>query len=235
MQYLIDGNNVVHSSPQLLGGPPIARAYLCRLTAAWAAQSDAQATIVFDGHSPPDVELDQMRFAGLRVEFAGSVSADEVIEDYIEEARSPANLHVVTSDRAIQSAARRRRCPCHEAVAFLKLLLTRPGEQAATPSEERPVLDPLTCPKCGQGRIIEGRRGFGCNRYREGCDFVVWKELSGKRLTEKQIRALIGKGKTRLIKGFKGRSGSKFDARLRLDEQRQVVFDFPERKRSSTG
>ncbi len=105
---------------------------------------------------------------------------------------------------------------------------------AATPAEERPVLDQLTCPKCGQGRIIEGRRGFGCNRYREGCDFVVWKELSGKRLTEKQIRALIGKGKTGLIKGFKGRSGRKFDARLRLDEQRKVVFEFPERKRSAT-
>ncbi|MCP3879675.1 MAG: type IA DNA topoisomerase, partial [Sulfitobacter sp.] len=83
-------------------------------------------------------------------------------------------------------------------------------------------------PKCGQGRIIEGRRGHGCNRYREGCDFVVWKEISGKRLTEKQVHALISKGKTRLIKGFKGRSGKKFDARLRLDEMWKVVFEFPE-------
>ena len=98
-----------------------------------------------------------------------------------------------------------------------------------------PALEHLTCPKCSQGRIIEGRRGFGCSRYREGCEFVVWKEISGKRLTEKQLHALIHKGKTGLIKGFKGRSGRKFDARLRLGEQRQVVFDFPERKRSSTG
>ncbi len=88
----------------------------------------------------------------------------------------------------------------------------------------------LTCPKCGQGRIIEGRRGHGCNRYREGCDFVVWKEISGKRLTEKQVHALITQGKTRLIKGFKGRSGMKFDARLRLDEKWKVMFEFPERK-----
>ncbi len=64
---------------------------------------------------------------------------------------------------------------------------------------------------------------------------MVWKEISGKRLTEKQVHALIGKGKTGLIKGFKGQSGRKFDARLRLGEQRKVVFDFPERKRSSTG
>ena len=62
---------------------------------------------------------------------------------------------------------------------------------AAPSSEPRPA--PLVCPKCGQGRIIEGRRGFGCSRYREGCDFVVWKEISGKRLTEKQIHALVSK------------------------------------------
>ena len=87
---------------------------------------------------------------------------------------------------------------------------------------------PLTCPKCGQGRIIEGKRGFGCNRFREGCDFVVWKEIAGKRLTEKQIHDLTGKGKTRLIKGFTGRSGKKFEARLRLDKQYKVVFEFPD-------
>jgi DNA topoisomerase-3 len=92
----------------------------------------------------------------------------------------------------------------------------------------------LTCPKCDQGCIIEGRRGYGCNRFRDGCEFVVWKEISGKQLTEKQVHALIGKGKTRLIKGFNGRSGKKFDARLRLDEQWKVVFEFPNSKRNST-
>jgi DNA topoisomerase-3 len=61
---------------------------------------------------------------------------------------------------------------------------------------------------------------------------VVWKEISGKQLTEKQVHALIGKGKTRLIKGFNGRSGKKFDARLRLDEQWKVVFEFPNSKRN---
>ena len=91
----------------------------------------------------------------------------------------------------------------------------------------------LACPKCDQGCIIEGRRGYGCNRFREGCDFVVWKEISGKQLTEKQVHALIIKGKTRLIKGFNGRSGKMFDARLRLNEQWKVVFEFNS-KRNST-
>ena len=115
---------------------------------------------------------------------------------------------------------------------------TRPQattEEPPASAAARPAPEPLTCPKCGQGRIIEGRRGFGCNRYREGCDFVVWKEIGGKRLTEKQIHALIGKGKTGLLKGFKSKSGKKFDARLRLDPQWQVAFEFPRQKQGSSG
>lgn len=27
------------------------------------------------------------------------------------------------------------------------------------------------CPKCGQGRILRGRRAWGCERWREGCDW----------------------------------------------------------------
>jgi DNA topoisomerase-3 len=108
-------------------------------------------------------------------------------------------------------------------------------EQPPTSSAPRPVPEPLTCPKCGHGRIIEGKRGFGCNRFREGCDFVVWKEISGKRLTEKQIYSLIGKGKTGLLKGFKSKSGKKFEARLRLDPQWRVAFEFPRQKQGSSG
>ena len=103
-------------------------------------------------------------------------------------------------------------------------------EERLVPADARPAPEPLICPKCGQGRIIEGQRGFGCNRYREGCDFVVWKVIGGKRLTEKQIHALIDKRKTGLLKGFRSKSGKKFDARLRLDPQWQVAFEFPQQK-----
>ncbi len=29
------------------------------------------------------------------------------------------------------------------------------------------------CPKCGKGRLIKGRTAFGCERYREGCDYRI--------------------------------------------------------------
>ena len=87
----------------------------------------------------------------------------------------------------------------------------------------------MTCPKCGVGQMIEGKKGRGCNRYREGCQFVVWHEIAGKKLTEKQMATLIGKGRTGVIKGFKSRSGKAFAARLRLDEGFQVIFEFGEK------
>ena len=54
--------------------------------------------------------------------------------------------------------------------------------------------------------------------------------MAGKRLTEKQVRQLIGKGKTRLLKGFKSKSGNSFQARLRLNPEWKVEFEFEERK-----
>jgi DNA topoisomerase-3 len=91
-----------------------------------------------------------------------------------------------------------------------------------------PAAEPeaLTCPKCGQGRMIEGKKGYGCNRYRDGCDFVVWKEIAHKTLSDRQRAALIRTGRTGVIKGFKSRSGRRFAARLKLDDASQVVFDF---------
>ena len=101
------------------------------------------------------------------------------------------------------------------------------SERREEPPRETAQSAALTCPKCQQGQIIEGQRGFGCNRYRQGCDFVVWKEMAGKKLTEKQIHTLIAKGKTGIIKGFKSKKGSKFDARLKLGPECKAAFDFP--------
>jgi DNA topoisomerase-3 len=50
------------------------------------------------------------------------------------------------------------------------------------------------CPRCTQGRIIRGRRGWGCSRWREGCDFVVWFETNGKRVSEAELREIVARG-----------------------------------------
>ncbi|PIE20189.1 MAG: DNA topoisomerase III [Proteobacteria bacterium] len=67
------------------------------------------------------------------------------------------------------------------------------------PADPRP-----RCPQCKQGRVIEGRRGWGCSRYREGCDFVVWFEQGPRRFRVPSDEAdrLFRKKQTRLMVGL---------------------------------
>ncbi|EGV33293.1 DNA topoisomerase III [Thiorhodococcus drewsii AZ1] len=79
---------------------------------------------------------------------------------------------------------------------------------------------PLLCPKCGQGQIIEGRRGYGCNRYREGCDFVVWKRIEDLVLSEPMLRELVSRGETApIVLPCDAEVGGHRMVRLKLDEQ----------------
>jgi DNA topoisomerase III len=55
----------------------------------------------------------------------------------------------------------------------------------------------LTCPRCKQGPLLAGKRGWGCSRWRQGCSFVVWFETAGRQLSPAQLRDLVAKGKTR--------------------------------------
>lgn len=74
----------------------------------------------------------------------------------------------------------------------------------------------LVCPRCQQGPVIHGQRGWGCARWREGCQFVIWFETAGRRLTGAQLTALITKGKTRKAK-FRDARGKAVAAHLVLD------------------
>ncbi len=82
------------------------------------------------------------------------------------------------------------------------------------PAVSRPVIAP--CPACGTGGIIEGSRGFGCNRFREGCSYVVWKEFYGKKISQAAIDSLIAGKATRMIKGFKLEDGRLVSGRLKM-------------------
>jgi len=75
--------------------------------------------------------------------------------------------------------------------------------------------------------VIEGQKGFGCARWREGCRFVLWKTpICGKVLTPNQIKSLLKKGKTPLIKGFKSKSGKLFSAFLVWEDSAEAKLKF---------
>ena len=94
------------------------------------------------------------------------------------------------------------------------------------------VVKDVVCPVCG-GDMIVTPFGFGCRNYRrddpQSCRFSVG-EIAGKKLNVSQLKQLLTDKKTETIRGFKGKSGKKFDACLVLkeDENKQlsVQFDF---------
>jgi DNA topoisomerase-3 len=59
---------------------------------------------------------------------------------------------------------------------------------------------------------------------------VIWKRVAGRTLTPEVARQLIEEGKTReVLSGFRSKAGKPFRARLVLNEEGKVEFDFPVR------
>ena len=86
------------------------------------------------------------------------------------------------------------------------------------------------CPKCGSGRILFYPKVAKCSNV--DCTLTIFRNKCDKQLSDKLIVELVTKRKTGLIKGFKGKNGKAFDASLVLDEQFNVGFSFPKRKRN---
>jgi predicted RNA-binding protein with PIN domain len=102
MPYLIDGNNLLGS----WGGPSREddrRSDVVRRVAAFCRARNVKATIVFDGHPlRPDMAAQELGLVSLRVPPQGQ-DADTVIRELVERAPRPAELIVVTSDKALYS------------------------------------------------------------------------------------------------------------------------------------
>ncbi len=82
------------------------------------------------------------------------------------------------------------------------------------------------CPQCKEGVVRETPKGAGCNRWKEGCTFSIWREQHGKELSDAQIKELFEKKKTKLITGFKKKDGGTYDAKLVLTDQFKVRLEF---------
>lgn len=88
-----------------------------------------------------------------------------------------------------------------------------------------------TCPSCKKGQIVEYPKSYGCTEFKNGCKFGIWKEIANKKITHKNVEDLITKGRTSLIKGFKGKSGNEFEAYLVLDNELKTAFEFNNNKK----
>jgi predicted RNA-binding protein with PIN domain len=113
MRYLIDGYNLAHALGVLRGKVPVGavelarRSLLIRLLQAPGFRAYAT-TVVFDAQRAPPGTPAEQRQLGVRLLFALGRQADDLIEELIEADADPRQLTVVSSDRRLREAARRR-------------------------------------------------------------------------------------------------------------------------------
>jgi DNA topoisomerase III len=103
------------------------------------------------------------------------------------------------------------------------------GKRLTAPSRS---LEPLgACPKCGSP-VVETKKAYGCSAWKKtGCDFAIWKQISGKRLSEGQAKQLLARGRTGQMKGFKSKAGKPYAAALKLDGEHKVRLEFDNNRR----
>jgi DNA topoisomerase-3 len=75
---------------------------------------------------------------------------------------------------------------------------TKSPTKPPTKSPTKPVPPPaptspvgMLCPRCQQGRIILGRRAWGCNRWREGCRYTLAFDEDGRPRSGAEAARLI--------------------------------------------
>ena len=80
------------------------------------------------------------------------------------------------------------------------------------------------CPNCGQP-LTSTDKVVKCRQ----CNFIIYKNFKGKKLTDSQIKTLLQGKTTSVIKGFEKKDGGTFDAKLKLDENNQISFVFEDK------
>ena len=110
--------------------------------------------------------------------------------------------------------------------------LVESADIAISAAEKQPAKTALNrlavkCPSCG-AELVMTPKTCACT----GCQFKIWLEVRGKKLTEKQAEKLIGKGKTDVIKGFKSKKNDdtySMIVTLKNAQTGELGFEYPPR------
>ncbi|OHB55370.1 MAG: hypothetical protein A2Y12_11720 [Planctomycetes bacterium GWF2_42_9] len=116
---IIDGYNLLHAVKGLLDSSnDITDVQLCKIIGEYLYRSKGKGSIIFDGIGPKDKSGFNNLF-NLEVVFSGTNrEADDVIEKLILQNSAPKNLSVISSDRRIKDAAKKRKANPVDCVDF---------------------------------------------------------------------------------------------------------------------
>ena len=146
MYLLIDGYNLLYAVGLLgrgIGPGGLERSRLAlvgHLAASLEPEELAGTTIVFDAAGAPPGLPSMLHSRGLTILFAvGYEDADTLIEELIRSAPNPRRLVVVSSDRRLQRAARRRKASAVKSEAWYEDLSRRKRQTATQDSQAPPA------------------------------------------------------------------------------------------------
>ncbi len=141
MPFLIDGHNLIGAMPDLRLEDPDDEARMVERLQRLAMRTGRRITVVFDRGAPGGASAPPSR-GGVTVRFAPSGrTADELLIRQIQMERNPRGLIVVSSDRAVQEAARRRGArvwSAPEFLAYMQRQLGTPSSPSAVQGDEKP-------------------------------------------------------------------------------------------------
>lgn len=80
------------------------------------------------------------------------------------------------------------------------------------------------CPLCGS-IVKKNRYAYGCSNYKE-CKFKINTNICNRIISKSNAIKLLNDGETSKIEGFVSKTGKNFDAKLKLEKDGKIVFDF---------
>lgn len=153
MPVLIDGHNLIGQLPDIDLSDPNDEALLVQKLTGYAARTNKRVTVVFDGGLPGGKSA--MSSRAVEVIFASSPGiADKLLLDRIKKIRDPGNWIVVSSDRVVLDAARRRGMRATTSADFAHTITVappppaitngKPNRTQASDDDDKPAMRPLS-------------------------------------------------------------------------------------------
>jgi predicted RNA-binding protein with PIN domain len=150
---LIDGHNLIGQLPDIDLSDPNDEALLVQKLTGYAARTSKRVTVIFDGGLPGGRSA--MSSRAVEVVFASSPGiADKLLLDRIKKIRDPGNWRVVSSDRVVLDAARKRGMRATTSADFAHTLNVAPPPPAITngkpvgkrdaDEDDKPTMRPLS-------------------------------------------------------------------------------------------
>ncbi|WP_405340058.1 DNA topoisomerase [Fibrobacter sp.] len=108
-------------------------------------------------------------------------------------------------------------------VEYVKQLFADLHARYGCQFERETVTEAIPCPKCGSALEV-APWGYVCPKAE--CGFKIGHTLAGKMLSHSEMKTLLAEGHVGPIAGFKSKKGTEFAAKLSIDKDFNIQFEF---------